>query len=171
MFLTKRADARKKGTKTMSKKRYYLAYGSNMNYGQMQARCPDAKPVGTALLLGYELLFKVSKTGAYLTIEKKKGGCVPLAVWEVSAADERNLDRCEGCPTYYYKKEMRLPVERFASGRTTKTNAFIYIMHEYRRFGIPTGRYLYGCVKGYRTFGFDPKYLYDAFERSASYTF
>ena len=154
----------------MRKKRYYLAYGSNMNYAQMQRRCPDAKAIGTAILYDYELLFKVSKTGAYLTIDKKKGGSVPVAVWEVSESDERNLDRCEGCPTYYYKQEMVLPVLRFASGRTIKTKAFVYIMHEWRRFGIPTGQYLYKCVKGYRAFGFDPEYLYQAFELSGRYT-
>ncbi len=131
-------------------------------------RC--STPIGTAILYDYELLFKVSKTGAYLTIDKKKGGSVPVAVWEVSESDERNLDRCEGCPTYYYKQEMVLPVLRFASGRTIKTKAFVYIMHEWRRFGIPTGQYLYKCVKGYRAFGFDPEYLYQAFELSGRYT-
>ena len=54
--------------------KYYLAYGSNLNIRQMQMRCPGAKPVGTMVLKGYELLFKGSKTGSYLTIEKKKGG-------------------------------------------------------------------------------------------------
>ena len=52
-------------------KRYYLAYGSNLNLQQMALRCPMAKPVGTAVIRDYELLFKGSKTGAYLTIEPK----------------------------------------------------------------------------------------------------
>ena len=65
---------------------------------------------------------------------------------------------------------MVLPVLRFARGRTIKTKAFVYIMHEWRRFGIPTGQYLYKCVKGYRAFGFDPEYLYQAFELSGRYT-
>ena len=80
----------------MSKKRYYLAYGSNLNKAQMQSRCPGAKPIGTALLEGYELLFKGSKTGSYLTIEPKADGVVPIVVWEVSAEHERSLDRYEG---------------------------------------------------------------------------
>ena len=54
--------------------KYYLAYGSNLNIRQMQMRCPGAKPVGTMVLEDYELLFKGSKTGSYLTIEKKKAG-------------------------------------------------------------------------------------------------
>ena len=67
-------------------KRYYLAYGSNLNLEQMSYRCPDAKCIGTARLLGYELLFKGSKTGAYLTIEKAKryNSFVPVGVFEFS---------------------------------------------------------------------------------------
>ena len=101
-------------------KRYYLAYGSNLNLQQMALRCPMAKPVGTAVIRDYELLFKGSKTGAYLTIEPKDGGLVPVAVWEVTADDEKHLDIYEGCPTFYYKKEVRLPI-RLANGKTKRS--------------------------------------------------
>ena len=109
----------------MSKKRYYLAYGSNLNRKQMEMRCPGAKVVGTALIEGYGLLFKGSKTGFYLTIEPKADGVVPVAVWEVTAEHERMLDRYEGCPVCYYKKEISLPVRRAISGRTLQTNGFL----------------------------------------------
>ena len=85
-------------------KRYYIAYGSNLNVEQMHYRCPDARIIGTATLDGWTLLFKGSKTGSYLTIEQKEGESVPVAVWEVSPADEANLDRYEGFPHFYYKK-------------------------------------------------------------------
>ena len=65
-------------------KRYYIAYGSNLNVAQMRRRCPAARIVGTAVLYGWRLLFKGSKTGAYLTIEQQEGFSVPVAVWEVS---------------------------------------------------------------------------------------
>ena len=55
-------------------KRYYLAYGSNLNINQMRMRCPDSKVVSKGFINDYELLFKGSLTGAYLTIEEKKGG-------------------------------------------------------------------------------------------------
>ena len=51
----------------------YIAYGSNLNVGQMSRRCPGAIPVGTARIENYELLFRGSKTGSYLTIEPKEG--------------------------------------------------------------------------------------------------
>ena len=68
-------------------KKYYLAYGSNLNIRQMRYRCPGAKPIGITVITDYELLYKGSKTGAYLTIEPKKNSIVPIAVWEVTEND------------------------------------------------------------------------------------
>ena len=91
---------------TIMEKRYYIAYGSNLNIAQMRVRCPQARIIGTSEIKDYELLFKGSQTGSYLTIEKKAGGIVPVAVWATTAADEVELDRYEGFPTFYYKAEM-----------------------------------------------------------------
>ena len=149
----------------MEKKKYYLAYGSNLNVRQMRYRCPTAKPIGITAISNYELLYKGSKTGSYLTIEKKKGSLVPIVVWEVTAADEKRLDAYEGYPNFYYKKEMKLPV-RLANGKTKKLTAFIYIMHEERELGCPSLAYIRTCKEGYRNFGFDQKYLETAYLRS-----
>ena len=108
---------------------------------------------------------KGSKTGAYLTIEPKDGGLVPVAVWEVTADDEKHLDIYEGYPNFYYKKEVRLPI-RLANGKTKKVTAFVYIMHEEREIAIPSMTYIRTCEEGYRNFGFDLKYLDRAYMRS-----
>ena len=79
-------------------KRYYIAYGSNLNIPQMRMRCPEARIIGTSVIKDYQLLFKGSKTGSYLTIEKMEGASVPAAVWEVTENDEKALDRYEGYP-------------------------------------------------------------------------
>lgn len=76
---------------SIMEKRYYIAYGSNLNLRQMKMRCPTAKVMGTAVIKDYELLFKGSLTGAYLTIEPKKGSEVPVAVWTVTETDEKAL--------------------------------------------------------------------------------
>ena len=149
----------------MNKKKYYIAYGSNLNIRQMRYRCPGAKPIGISAIPDYELLYKGSKTGAYLTIEPKKGGLVPVAVWEVTADDEKRLDTYEGYPNFYYKKEIRLPI-RPANGKIRKVTAFVYIMHEERKLGIPSLAYIRTCEEGYRSFGFDVKYLDRAYQRS-----
>ncbi len=140
-------------------KRYYLAYGSNLNTDQMLWRCPGAWPLGIAELEGYHLLFKGSKTGAYLTIEPKEGSRVPVAVWEVTEDDEKSLDRYEGFPTFYYKKEMKVKYTGIKTGRNYTRNAFVYIMHEDRKCGKPSQRYMLTCLEGYRDFGFDERYL------------
>ena len=147
-------------------KRYYLAYGSNLNIAQMQFRCPNAVVVGTAVIPDYELLFKGSLTGAYLTIEPKQGAQVPVGVWEVSLVDELRLDRYEGFPSFYYKKEMRIPVVDIRTGKTKLRDAFVYVMHEDRKLGIPTSFYMRTCLDGYRDFGFDPDFLFDAYDKS-----
>lgn len=146
-------------------KKYYLAYGSNLNLRQMALRCPTAKPVGTAVIKDYELLFKGSKTGAYLTIEPKSGAEVPVAVWSVEPADEERLDVYEGYPTFYYKTELDLSV-RYFSGKTSIRKAFVYIMHEERPLGLPSGSYVRTCLDGYRDFGFDESILLAALENS-----
>ena len=144
----------------ISIKKYYLAYGSNLNVQQMKHRCPDAKPIGTAWIKDYQLLFKGSKTGSYLTIEKAEKSKVSVAVWDISEVDERRLDAYEGYPNFYYKKEMEVTVNR------RKIKAFVYIMHEERPLGIPSSLYVETCVQGYRDFGFHLKHLRLAFDSS-----
>ena len=85
----------------MERNLYYLGYGSNLSVRQMLERCPDAIYVGTAELKGWQLLFKGSQSGSYLTIEKKRGRKVPVLVWKVSKRDEKKLDAYEGAPRFY----------------------------------------------------------------------
>lgn len=145
-------------------KRYYIAYGSNLNLSQMRVRCPEAKVMGFATLEGWRLLFKGSKTGSYLTIEEHEGFSVPVAVWEVSENDERKLDFYEGFPTFYYKREMMLDFTGIKTGKVRRRRVFVYIMHEDRPIGIPSRSYLQTCIEGYHDFGFDLSALADALD-------
>ena len=147
-------------------KRYYIAYGSNLNVAQMRFRCPAATVLGTAKLKGWELLFKGSKTGSYLTIEPKAGASVPVAAWEVSGADELALDHYEGFPDFYYKEEMVLPIKGIRTGKVRRRRVFVYIMHEERSLGLPSAHYVAVCREGYDAFGFGQRYLTDAILRS-----
>lgn len=140
---------------------YYLAYGSNLNVGQMAYRCPDAKIIGTAEIKDYRLKFKGSYSGSYLTIEKAKGFTVPVAVWQVSDDDIRSLDRYEGYPSFYYKRTMVLPC---SDGK--RHRCFVYIMHENRPLGIPSPFYVQTCEQGYKDFDFDTYKLFQAIEYS-----
>lgn len=144
------------------KKRYYIAYGSNLNVQQMRWRCPGARIIGTSELKNYRLMFKGSKTDSYLTIEPETGCTVPVAVWEVTEQDELTLDRYEGYPSFYYKKEMVLGIKGIRTGKIRRRRVFVYIMHEDRPYGIPTSSYMSTCGQGYRFFGFPVDKLLEA---------
>ena len=148
------------------KKRYYIAYGSNLNVKQMKRRCPSARIVGTSIIQNYELLFKGSKTGYYLTIEPKEGESVPVAIWETTKEDETALDIYEGFPTFYYKMDMELPIKEIQTAKIKNQKCYVYIMHEDRPKGLPSKRYMDVCTEGYLYFGFHTTVLKRAIERS-----
>ena len=147
-------------------KRYYIAYGSNLNIRQMRWRCPTARIIGTAELAGWRLLFKGSKTGSYLTIEPFAGCRVPIAVWDVTPQDELALDHYEGYPSFYYKKELTLDIKGIKTGKVRRRKVFVYIMHEDRPIGIPSRAYVETCAEGYQDFGFDISFLTEALNYS-----
>lgn len=118
--------------------RFYLAYGSNLDMERMGQRCPYAVVVGTTEIPQHRLLFKKSKTGSYATIEQDANEGVPAVVWKLSEYDELLLDRYEGCPRYYYKKQFQLPVWNLNGNRMKKSRTCIaYVMHEERQLGRP----------------------------------
>ena len=145
--------------------KYYIAYGSNLYKSQMKHRCPGARVAGTATLKGWELLFKGSKTGSYLTIEQRIGREVPVAIWAITPSDELRLDSYEGYPAFYYKREFTLKMMR-EDGSVKEIRAFAYIMHEDRKVGVPSDYYMDVCEAGYEDFKFDRRILMDAFARS-----
>ena len=112
-------------------------------------------------------MFKGSKTGSYLTIERNEKGSVPVAIWEVTETDERALDRYEGFPGFYYKKDIKVRYKGIRTGLIRTVTAFAYIMHEERPIGIPSGFYMRTCLVGYDAFGFDRNVLLDAYDKCA----
>jgi len=128
--------------------KYYIAYGSNMDERQMAYRCPTARLVGKLEIEGYRLLFKGSKTGAYATIEPRTGSRVPVLLWEIEEIDERSLDRYEGYPDFYYKKDLEVELNG------EKKIAMVYIMDEKRKLGVPSIGYYDILERAYDKFGF-----------------
>ena len=121
----------------------YFAYGSNINLGQMEYRCPDASVVGPVELENYELLFR---RGGFATIAPKEGGKVHGLLWSITPECERSLDRYEGYPRFYDK---RMVTVRDAEGRSLSVMA--YIMDErFREPMLPTTTYYNGILEGYR---------------------
>ena len=110
--------------------------------------------------------FKGSKSGSYLTIEKKENGIVPVVICEVSESDEKALERYEGYPTFYYKKDIKLQYKGIRTGKRGTIDAFAYIMHEDRPIGVPSNYHMKTCLDGYDTFYFDKQILLNAYHKS-----
>ncbi|MCD8216707.1 MAG: gamma-glutamylcyclotransferase [Clostridiales bacterium] len=136
-------------------KKLYIAYGSNLNIRQMASRCPSASIYAQGTLDNWELLFRGSPVNSHATIRKRHGCHVPVLVWNIEPADEKRLDRYEGYPAYYYKKDIMVNI----SGR--KKKAMVYIMNERFRAGRPSPSYVETIMQGYKDNDFDQSYLND----------
>lgn len=121
----------------------YFAYGSNINLGQMQYRCPDATVRGAAILEGYELVFRGS---GIATIAPKEGACVHGLLWELTDRSEASLDRYEGFPRLYRKEYLQAQTE---DGKTVPIMAYVIDPALELRPAVPPSGYYYGIQEGY----------------------
>ena len=137
------------------KRKVYLAYGSNLNIQQMSHRCPDAIPWGALDLKDWKLTFWGGCGGAVATIVPCEGCSVPVALWSITASDEKNLDVYEGFPRLYRKEYISLKW----GGRYVK--AMVYIMNR-GKVNLPSRYYFNTILSGYRDFGIRTEPLYQA---------
>jgi len=139
-----------------TKRRLYIAYGSNLNFEQMAQRCPTAHVVGTSVMKDWRLLFRGELRGAVATVERFRGSFVPILVWRLQPQDESALDRYEGWPHLYRKETLRISL----NGETVE--AMIYIMNEIQPYGLPSPYYFNTIREGYISSGFDIGILHKA---------
>lgn len=142
-------------------RKYYIAYGSNMAVDQMAIRCPEAKVVGTAILNGWQLVFK-----RYATIEPNPEANTPVLVWEISEGDEKRLDRYEGYPSLYFKKDLEVSVLPTGGGDPVTLTAMVYIMDEAYTHAAPTPDYYTVLKDAYEAFHFPMETLTQALKDS-----
>lgn len=130
------------------KTRLYMAYGSNLNKGQMAYRCPTARPVGSALIYGWELCFRGV---ADIVNSEDPNMMIPVGIWEIEPADEYELDIYEG-----YREN--------GKGLYDKINVCGIMTYQMTRRDIakPSMEYFNTILEGYHHFGLDTSYLYDA---------
>jgi len=137
----------------MENKKYYIAYGSNLNLPQMAERCPTARVIGASRMNDSRLLFRGPHGGAVATVEPCKATSVPVLVWEITEADEEALDRYEGWP-YLYRKE----IVKIKLGRKT-IEALVYLINEGKPLNQPSSYYYSVIYDGYKSAGFDIEIL------------
>lgn len=107
----------------------YFAYASNLNRNQMKERCPDSKPLFTATLPNYKLVFEGWSRqwkGGYANIRLFRGEKVRGAVYEVTEQCLQRLDKFES-PYKRFKvtvyDEDREAIEAIAYIRTEQTES------------------------------------------------
>lgn len=77
---------------------HYFAYSSNLNQKQMKERCPDSRPLFTAVLPNYKLIFtgwSRQWRGGVASIKSFRDDRVRGAIYEVTETCLQKLDRFE----------------------------------------------------------------------------
>jgi hypothetical protein len=117
----------------------YAAYGSNMDPAQMAGRCPHSPLRGTGWLDGWRLTFggeDIGWEGALATVVEDADHRVFVALYDLSGADERALDKWDGASLDYYRKaKVRV------STLDGDALAWLYVLNAYEG-GLPGARYL-----------------------------
>lgn len=143
----------------MKNKKYYFAYGSNMNLEQMKHRCPNSTVKDNFELEGLELEFKSQGFGSFATVKQNENCKTPVVMWEITEKDELNLDRYEGCPNFYRKEYITVEFDDEIH------DVLIYVMND-QSYGIPSKGYIDVIEEGYKSAGFDTDILYDYLKKS-----
>ena len=142
---------------------FYFAYGSNMNWTQMQKRCPSARFIALAELKDHRLAFPLrSKSRGCGT-----AGAIPQAgqtvwgvVYEIEECDLETLDRAEdfirgGNDNSYTREEK----EVYTVGGNKPLLVSIYLPIQQQNSPLPTGEYKRLIVEGAKHWGLPPEYV------------
>ena len=132
---------------------YYLAYGMNTNTQSMAMRCPSAISLGTVKLKDHKLAFKY-----HCDVVKSRGNRVECVLWSITPDCEQSLDRLEGFPEYYLKKEVAVK----HNGKNVR--AMIYYMATKEDIDYPSEFYLNMVAEGYQEHNIAIEQLEEALE-------
>ena len=132
----------------------YAAYGMNTNLTSMAGRCPNAKLLGPAKLLNFELRFR-----GHADIQFVAGSEMDIVLWEITEECLESLDRLEGYPSYY--NCIHAVVE--FQGHTHV--CLVYIMNDQGYESRPGDGYYDMCYEGYKENGIDTDQLVRARDR------
>jgi gamma-glutamylcyclotransferase (GGCT)/AIG2-like uncharacterized protein YtfP len=117
----------------------YAAYGNNLDPERMAKRAPHSPLRGSGWLLGWRLTFAgedISWEGPLCTVVEDPGHQVYVALYDLTPADEKALDKWEGVNNGLWKK-IRVRVSTLEGDAT----AWLYVFDAYEG-GLPTAAYL-----------------------------
>ncbi|HEX4699672.1 MAG TPA: gamma-glutamylcyclotransferase [Actinomycetes bacterium] len=117
----------------------YAAYGSNMDPRQMVLRAPHSPLHATGWLDGWRLTFGGEDhgwEGPLATLVEEPFTQVFVALYDVTEADELNMDRWEAADLALFRK-VRVRVHTLEDD----VLAWLYVLDDYEG-GLPSARYL-----------------------------
>ncbi len=133
----------------------YFAYGSNLLWRQMQARCPGARLHSVVRLAGYELCFPmISFTRGGMgvaSIRLNEDAYVEGVVYEMTERDFSRLDHYESEGTKYRRVELEIP----AIGLVWTYFSRLDQGHHYP----PSEEYLNAVIQGATEHGLSAEYI------------
>ena len=132
---------------------YYFAYASNLDRKQMAERCSDAKPKFAVTLPNHELIFtgwSRQWRGGIASIKLHRGARVEGAIYEISERCLRILDKYEGYPTTYTRKNIIV-----FTGLGDPVEAITYVKIEQSEQTEPSREYLATIQQGYKDWGIE----------------
>ena len=130
---------------------YYFAYASNLSKQRMKERCPQAKPVSIVTLHHYRLVFSGWSRkwrGGVATIQPFRGERVLGAIYEVSEAEMRRLDKYVDSPASYSRIKVGVNND---FGELIE--AVAYVRNGRLEEAKPSPEYLAVIQQGYRDWG------------------
>jgi gamma-glutamylcyclotransferase (GGCT)/AIG2-like uncharacterized protein YtfP len=135
---------------------HYFAYGSNLNWPQMQRRCPSSRLVCVARLLNYQ--FAITRHSRLrgcgtANIFPADGKEVWGTVYDVGDADLIILDSFEDG----YRREI-LPVFALADGKPP-LNVLVYIAEIENDVPLPSAAYKHLILDGAKHWNLPASYL------------
>jgi AIG2 family protein len=149
----------------------YAAYGSNMDPAQMLRRCPASPHVGTGWIRGWRLTFGAEEygwEGALATLvpaEDREEPGVFVALYDLTSADERELDAWEGADRGLYRK-LNLRVHTLGGDVV----AYVYALDAFEG-GLPSARHLGAIADAAEAAGAPDDYLAEVRARDCRSTF
>lgn len=136
-------------------KHYYFGYGMNTNRESMAYRCPDARPLGAAVLYDWEFRFAY-----HADVVPKNNAKTVGVLWEITDQCLASLDALEGYPGYYDRKV--LPVIY----RNQQYDSLVYYMQPGELECPPPESYWRMLHQGYTDYNVSKRQLWQAIKRS-----
>jgi len=137
-----------------SPRKYYFTYNSNCHVGSMLSRCPAAICNGKGMLVGFKLVFRVTADIQATPGQASDGNSVHGALWQITPECEIVLDRYEGFPHHYKKRQVSVIHDELG-----ELDALVYVMVGRSMQAMPTPNYRDVIGHGYREHDISMKQL------------